>query len=123
MYLTPSLAQFGQVACQDGKNVPDLAPRESVILAELYRPARTVQIEYRLTAMPNRVNVRRAMIIRIDRSPQSVKSENGRHKYILPEFLSAWVFPGQSPQQPLIRIRHRVPRVALSHAIHSADAV
>src|ERR1035438_4342758 len=123
MYLPPCLAHFGQVACQDGKNVPDLTPRESVVLAELYRAARTVQIEYRLTAMPNRVDVRRAMIIRIDRSPQSVKSENGRHKYILPGFPSAWVCRGQSSQQLLVRVRHCVPGIALPNAVHRAGAV
>src|ERR1035438_221977 len=115
MYLPPCLAHFGQVARQDGKNVPDLTPRESVVLAELYRAARTVQIEYRLTAMPNRVDVRRAMIIRIDRSPQSVKSENGRHKYILPGFPSAWVCRGQSSDRKSTRLNSS--HLGISYAV------
>ena len=91
MNLLPCSAQFVQVVRQDAKSVPDLTPRESVVLPEIRRPGRTVQMEDRLATASDRVDVGRPMIVRIDRNPQPVKSENRRHKSILAGFLSAWV--------------------------------
>jgi hypothetical protein len=71
--------------------VPDLTPRESIVLPEFYRSGRTVQIEDRLATAPNRVDVGRSMIVRINHNPQPAQSENRRHKSILAGFLSAWV--------------------------------
>jgi hypothetical protein len=48
-------------------------------------------MEDSLATAPDRVDVGRPMIVRIDRNPQPVKSENRRHKSILTGFLSAWV--------------------------------
>jgi hypothetical protein len=91
MNLLPCPAQFVQVVHQDAWYAPDLTPLESVVLPEIYRSGRTVQIEYRFATRPNRVDVGRPMIVRIDHYPQPAKSENRRHKSILPGFLSAWV--------------------------------
>ena len=89
--MLPCPAQFVQVVRQDAKDVPDLTPRESVVLPEIRRSGRTVQMEDRLATAPGRVDVGRPMIVRIDHNPQPVESENRRHKSILAGFLSAWV--------------------------------
>src|SRR6266566_8809010 len=57
----------------------DFSPRKSVILPELYRSRRTVQIEYGLTSSSDHMNMSRPVIVRIDRHPQSVKPENCGH--------------------------------------------
>ena len=43
---------------QGGFDRPDFSPRKSVVFPELYRPCRTVEIEYRFTAPSDDVNMR-----------------------------------------------------------------
>lgn len=59
--------------------MPDLPPQESIILPELYRSCRTVQIQCCLATSTNHVNMGRSMIVRINHNPQSIKPENRRH--------------------------------------------
>jgi hypothetical protein len=47
---------------------------------ELYRPCRTVEIEYRFTAPSDDVNMSRSMIIWINCHPETIKSEDCRHQ-------------------------------------------
>src|SRR5260370_18986970 len=68
-----------------------LPTRESIVLPELYGSGRTVQIEYRLTAMSNHMDMGRSMIVRIDHNPQPIQPDYRRHDSIVPRFLSAWV--------------------------------
>jgi hypothetical protein len=60
------LAQFAQVIRQAAQDAPNLAPRESVVFPKLYRPSPTIQVKYRLATVPDRVDVGRPMIVRID---------------------------------------------------------
>src|ERR1035438_8775269 len=79
MDLLPRPAQLYQVIHQYGHDLPDLPPRESIILPDLYRSCRTVQIEYRFaTSTPSREHGR-SMIVWINHNPQSFKPENCRH--------------------------------------------
>jgi hypothetical protein len=52
---------------------------KSVILAQLWRPSRTVQIEYRFTASPNYMNMSGAVIVEIDHHAQARKPEDCGH--------------------------------------------
>jgi len=76
MNLLPCSAQLVQMLRQDARYVPDLSPREPIILSELRRSRRTIQTENSLATMPNHVDVGRSMIIGIDYNPQAVESEN-----------------------------------------------
>jgi len=69
MNLLPCPAQFVQVVRQDAEDVSDLAPRESIVLPEVRRTGRTVQMEDRLATAPNGVDVGWPMAIRIDHNP------------------------------------------------------
>ena len=79
MNLLPGPAQLFRVIHQDSHHMPDLPPRESIILPELYRSCRTVQIEYCLVASTDRVHMRWSVVVWINHNPQSVKPENRRH--------------------------------------------
>jgi hypothetical protein len=83
MNLLPCPAQFVQPFRQDAKEAPDLSPREPIVFPEFYGSGQTVQIKHRLATTPNRVDVRRPMIVRIDRDPQPVKPENRWHNFML----------------------------------------
>ncbi len=72
--------------------MPDLAPREPIVLSESYRSRRTVQTENSLATMRHHVDVGRSMIIGIDHNPEPVESETRRQlSLIVARFLSAWV--------------------------------
>ena len=79
MNLLPGPAQLYQAIHQCGCDVFDLPPRESIVLTELYRSGRTVQIDYCFATSTNHVNVGGTMIVWINRNPQSFKPENRRH--------------------------------------------
>jgi hypothetical protein len=56
---------------------------KSVVLTQLWRPSRTVQIEYRLTPSPNYMNMSGAVIVEIDHHPQTRKPKDCGHDYSL----------------------------------------
>jgi hypothetical protein len=76
MNFLPSLAKQAQRCRQIGCDRRDVAPRKSVILAQLWRPSRTVQIEYRLTPSPDRMNVSGAVVVEINHHAQARKPED-----------------------------------------------
>jgi len=80
MYFLPGLAKQAHQCRQVGFDRRDIAPHKSVILAQLWRPSRTVQIEYRLTPSPNDMNMSGAVIVEIDHHPQTRKPEDCGHK-------------------------------------------
>jgi len=80
MNVLPCLAQLPQMTRQGGFDRPDFSPRKSVVFPELYRPCRTVEIEYRFTAPSDDVNMSRSMIIWINCHPETIKSEDCRHQ-------------------------------------------
>jgi len=65
MNVLPCLAQLPQMTRQGGFDRPDFSPRKSVVFPELYRPCRTVEIEYRFTAPSDDVNMR-PTVLRFD---------------------------------------------------------
>jgi hypothetical protein len=66
MNFLPLGTQPIQVIHQPARDALDLTPRESVILPQLHRTCRTVQIEYRLTASPDYMHVNWPMIVWIN---------------------------------------------------------
>jgi hypothetical protein len=56
-----------------------------MVLPELYRSGRTVQIEYGLTTTPNHMDMGRPMIVRIDHNTQPIEPHYGRHQSIVPQ--------------------------------------
>jgi hypothetical protein len=79
MHFLPSLAKQAHQCRQVGFDCRDVAPRISVILAQLWRPSRTVQIEYRLTPSPNDMNMSGAVIVEIAHHPQTRNPEDCGH--------------------------------------------
>jgi len=71
---------------------PDLATRESVVLAEVDGTRGTVQIEYGFMLRASYMDVGGTMIVRVDDNTKPVESEDRRHKVIVSDFLTAWVF-------------------------------
>jgi hypothetical protein len=76
MYFLPSLAKQAQRCRQFGFDHRDTAPRKSIVLAQLWRPIRAVQIENRLTASPDQMNVSGAVIVEINHRAQARKPED-----------------------------------------------
>jgi hypothetical protein len=117
MNLLPSPAQRFQVIHQDASHGLDLPARESIILPQLHRSYRTVQIEYRLATSANHMNMGRSMIVRINNNPQSIKPENRRHyadSSRVPKRL------GLSPPFP-VRTRNCKPGIGAVDAVIAAS--
>jgi hypothetical protein len=83
MNVPPRAAQRFQMIHQNSFDLRDLSPRESVVLPDLGRPRPTVQVEYRFTTSSDHMHMSRPVIIRINHSAQSIKSQNCRHIEIL----------------------------------------
>jgi hypothetical protein len=83
MNSSPIAAQRSQVRSQNASDPSYLPPRESIVFAQGGRATRTAQIEDRLAAVSNHVNMGGTMIVRIDHNPQTVDVENGWH--VLPQ--------------------------------------
>jgi len=62
------------VPSQDSGYVADFAPREPIVLSELYEARRAVQTENSLTTMP--VDMDRALITKMHHNFQSTEFEN-----------------------------------------------
>jgi hypothetical protein len=91
MNLLPCLAKLSKIPIQFLLNASQFAPRKPVILPQLYRTRRTIEIENGLVPLPHDMNVRRTVIVRIDNDPEPAESQHGRHENILTEFPIAWV--------------------------------
>ena len=60
-------------------NAADLAPGEAVVLAELRRPVRTMEVENTFPASPDHMNVGGAMIVRVHHSAKPFEAQHCRH--------------------------------------------
>jgi hypothetical protein len=76
MNFLPCLAKFFQAVFYTRLNAPKFAPRESVILPKLRWACRTVQIENGLASIPDDMDVRWPVIIRIHNHPKPAKSQD-----------------------------------------------
>lgn len=65
-------------------DAPHVAQREPVDLPQRRRTVRTVEDENRLAPCPDRMDMGRAVVIRVDHHPQTVEAENGWHDLIIP---------------------------------------
>ena len=70
-------------------NAPEFAPRERVVLSKLYRPFRTVEIEYSLAPPAHYMHMCRTVIVRINDYPEPAESQYGRHENILAHYPNA----------------------------------
>src|ERR1700682_3700256 len=72
-------AQVGQVSRQHDLDTRDISPGKVVVFPKLYRSRWTFQIEHRLSASSDYMDMSRPVVVWIDRYAQSVKTENCRH--------------------------------------------
>jgi len=73
MNLLPGPAQFYQAIHQYGYYVPDLLPREFIILPKLYWSCRTVQVDYRFATSTHHVYMGRSMVVWINQAGVRVR--------------------------------------------------
>jgi hypothetical protein len=75
----PSVAQVRYVRGQRIAYPPQMSLIEPLGLAELRRTMRAVQKERRLALRSEDVDMRGAMVVRIDRHAKAIESQNSRH--------------------------------------------
>jgi hypothetical protein len=75
----PFTADVRQVFGHYGLDSPRLLFRETVVFPELRRSVGTIQVEHGLASIPDAMNVRRTMIVRIDDDPQTIDAQYRRH--------------------------------------------
>jgi len=83
MDVLPRPAKRIQVFQQSCFDSGYFASREAIVFAHDHWASGTIQLEYSLMIHANDVNVRWAMIVRIDHYAKTAKPENGWHKNIL----------------------------------------
>jgi hypothetical protein len=76
MNTSPLLAEHRKRFIESVTDPGDGSSRVSVILAKLYRPVRTVQVEERFAASAQDMHMSRSMVGRIDDDPESFKSQD-----------------------------------------------
>jgi len=73
MNSSPFVAEQIEICVQTVLYESDFLLRKSKVFAQLRRSARLIQEEYRLASVPNNVHVCRAMIVRINHDPQTIR--------------------------------------------------
>lgn len=86
----PFSAKVSKISGERRLDPVHLRDRKPKVFPQLGWTVRTVEIEYRLTTAAYDVNVRRAMIIRIDDYPQRSDPGYGGHYSKNPDGLGLW---------------------------------
>jgi hypothetical protein len=79
MYLFPHSAQLHDVFVQDQFDAAELARGEAVVLTQVNRAFRAVQIEERFMLGADDVNVCGPVVVRVDDYSKVANSQDGRH--------------------------------------------
>ena len=83
MNTLPCTAKSADVVVYDPLHHGQRSPRKFIILSKFRWPSRSVQIEYGFAVRSDDVDMRWAMIRRIDHNPQPPISEHRQHALIL----------------------------------------
>src|SRR5262249_50730314 len=75
----PCVAQFRQTSGQIDYDPPHVVPSEAIILPQLWRSLGTVQVEDRFAPCTYNVDMRRSMVIWVDRHPKAVETQDRGH--------------------------------------------
>src|SRR5690348_5284541 len=79
MELAPFIAKLRQCIRQSVKDSVDFRPRESIVAAQFGWAVGTVQQEHGFARRADHVDMRGAMIVRVDHDPQTAESQDGWH--------------------------------------------
>ena len=85
MHLFPFSAQSGEFGSDYGFDASQLARFKPIALPHSRRSVRTMQIKNRVVSAPADMDVCRAVIVKVDRSTQSIEAQDSWHSSALAE--------------------------------------
>jgi hypothetical protein len=80
MDFLPTRAQFDQMLSHLPLNRLQFVQGETIVLAQRHRTVRAIQEEQGLASIPDDVNVRRPMMVRVNDKPQLTDPKSSRHR-------------------------------------------
>jgi hypothetical protein len=75
----PGFAEQGQMVAKFTADAPQFLLGKTIVLAQLRRSVRAVEIEHRFAPVPQNMDMRRPVVIRVDHHPQPEDGQYSGH--------------------------------------------